>query len=356
MSRWLMYVCLTVAPTALLANTPIAPIQALSPVGQEIAAIITAKQHPLLLPGGFANRAEDLDALYKMGNYQPLWLGAGASEQNVSALLGLLANASANGLQQSNYSTETLQGKMPALLHLDANAYRELASYDTALSLSLLRFLHDLHYGRVSPQVINFNLKLREKKTIDLPALIKASIEQQTVADLPGRVEPQLKQYQLLKTALARYHALAQQAKPFAMTFKKPIRPGENLADLAALRDLLNTLGDLPTNSPVKSARYSDDTVTAMKSFQRRHGLSADGVIGKSTVVELNTGLAKRVTQIELAMERLRWLPELGTGPSVIVNIPAFQLWALDDINNLQSTVTHMRVVVGKSMKTQTPV
>lgn len=359
--RWFMYACLTLMAPPLLANDPILnptpAVPALAPVSQEITAIITAKQHPLLLPGGFASRADDLDALYKMANYQPLWLGTDTSEKNVTALLELLANAAVNGLQTSHYNLDTLQKKMPAMLHLDADAYREQASYDTALSLSLLRFLHDLHYGRISPQVINFNLKLRDKKTIDLPALIKASTEQQTVASLPSMVEPQLKQYQLLKTALEHYHALAQQAKPFAMTFKKPIRPGENLPELADLRDLLHTLGDLPSSqSNGKTTRYSDDTVTAMKSFQRRHGLSGDGVIGKSTVTELNAGLEKRVTQISLAMERLRWLPELGSGPSIVVNIPAFQLWALDDINDLQTTTTQMRVVVGKAMKAQTPV
>jgi len=119
-------------------------------------------------------------------------------------------------------------------------------------------------------------------------------------------------------------------------------------------------IGDLakeqkPENSG-KSIYYGDETIAAIKKFQRRHGLSADGIIGKSTVAELNTGIKKRVAQIELAMERLRWLPELSSDPSIIVNIPAFHLWALNDVNNLDSNITQMRVVVGKAMKNQTPV
>jgi murein L,D-transpeptidase YcbB/YkuD len=66
--------------------------------------------------------------------------------------------------------------------------------------------------------------------------------------------------------------------------------------------------------------------------------------------------LKQRVEQIELAMERLRWLPELSTGKSIIVNIPAFQLWAFDDIEQLNVDMPTMRVVVGKALKTQTPV
>ncbi|MDD2723356.1 MAG: L,D-transpeptidase family protein [Methylovulum sp.] len=357
-ARLFMFICLGLSAETLLAEQTIAGEP--SPIAKEISAIIASKQHPFLQPGNFSNRSEDLDALYKLGNYQLLWLGTEASENNIAAMLELLENAGVHGLQKNHYDADALQNKLPAILHSDTSAYRELASYDTALSLSLLRFLHDLHYGRVSPQVINFNLKLREKKLLDLPALIKTSIERQTVKQLPDLVEPQLRQYQLLKTALANYRELAQTIQPFSLVFKKTIRPGETLPEINALRDYLMALGDMakaqkPAND-AKSTRYGDETVAAMKKFQRRHGLSADGVIGKSTVVELNTGIPKRAAQIELAMERLRWLPELSSDPSIIVNIPAFHLWALNDVNNLGSNITQMRVVVGKAMKNQTPV
>jgi len=110
-----------------------------------------------------------------------------------------------------------------------------------------------------------------------------------------------------------------------------------------------------PANAP-PSSFYSEKIVAAVKKFQRRHGLAADGIIGKSTLTELNASPSQRVTQIELAMERLRWLPELASGPSIIVNIPAFQLWAFDNVNALEPEVINIKVVVGKAMKNQTPV
>jgi len=70
----------------------------------------------------------------------------------------------------------------------------------------------------------------------------------------------------------------------------------------------------------------------------------------------MNVPLSQRVTQIELAMERLRWLPELNAGPYIIVNIPAFQLWAFDDIDQFNSVAANMKVVVGKALKNETPV
>jgi len=353
--RWLLCFCLTVPAQALRAEET--GYEAPS-VAKEIGAIIAAKQHPYLIPSTFANRSEDLGALYKMVDYRLLWLGDEHAEKNIADMLDLLENATASGLNKDDYDAGALQRKRQAALAFSSDAYKDLAAYDTAISLSLLRFLHDLHYGRVNPQGIDFNLKLREKKLIDLPSLVKAHLDQQTLQSLPAEVEPKLQQYQKLKSALADYRGLAGKAAPFNLVFKQAIRPGDALPQLEELRRMLVTVGDLPEENygTENSTRYTDKIAAGIKKFQHRHGLAADGVIGKATAVELNIPLRQRAAQIELAMERLRWLPELSSDPSIIVNIPAFQLWAFENINDSGSGITNMRVVVGKALKNQTPV
>ena len=329
-------------------------------IAQEISAIISAKQHPYLTLPNFPHRTEDLDALYKLSNHQLLWLGNADTEKNITEALTLLANATVHGLNPKNYDTETLWQKLQPALKLKPDAYKELTLYDTALSISLLRFLHDLHYGRVNPQGINFNLKLREKKLIDLPLLIKNSLEQKTLAELPLSVEPKLKQYQKLKPALANYRQLAANSPPFKLTLIETLHPGASHPQITELRRFLITVGDLAEEKTVastgKSTLYTSAIVTGVKKFQKRHGLNADGHIGKGSVAAFNIPLSQRVTQIELAMERLRWLPELSTGASIIVNIPAFQLWAFDTLDQQDVNIVNMRVVVGNALKTQTPV
>ncbi|MGZ5055778.1 MAG: L,D-transpeptidase family protein, partial [Methylobacter sp.] len=329
-------------------------------IAQEITAIITSKQHPYLMLSNFPNRTEDLESLYKMSNHQLLWLGNANAEKNITEALNLLAHAADHGLKSKNYDTETLRQKLPSALKLKPDAYKELALYDTALSISLLRFLHDLHYGRVNPQGINFNLKLREKKLIDLPLLIKNSLTQNTLTELPQSVEPKFKQYQKLKQALAHYRERAATTPPFKLNIEKTLRPGDTHPQIAELRRYLVTLGDLPDDKAAgnaeKSSLYTDAIATGVKRFQKRHGLTADGQIGKGSAAVLSVHLSQRVTQIELAMERLRWLPEFNGGASVIVNIPAFQLWALDAIDQPNANIINMKVVVGNALKTQTPV
>lgn len=329
-------------------------------IAQEITAIIAAKQHPYLMLSNFPNRTEDLEYLYRMSNHQLLWLGNADAEKNITEALNLLANAAINGLNPKNYDAETLRQKLQPALKLKPDSYKELALYDTALSISLLRFLHDLNYGRVNPQGINFNLKLREKKLIDLPLLIKNSLAQNTLPQLPLSVEPKLKQYQKLKQALASYRELAAKAPSFKMEIKETLRPGESHPQIAELRRFLTIIGDLPEDKTVidaeKSSLYTDAIATGVKKYQKRHGLTADGYIGKGSVAALNVPLSYRITQIELAMERLRWLPELNIGTLIIVNIPAFQLWAFESIDQADTTIVNMRVVVGNALKTQTPV
>lgn len=329
-------------------------------VSKDIVDIITTKQHPYLKLSNFANRSDDLDSLYKLTEYKLLWLGTDQSQKNIPAALELLSNAAINGLNPTNYDVDDLKSRWQSI-QVNPNNYKEQALLDTALSISLLRFVHDLHYGRVNPQGIKFNLKLREKKLTDLPALIKTSVDQATLDQLPKLIEPQLQQYQKLKQALVSYRQLAATVTLFQITgIEKKLSPGDKHPQIPELKQFLQQLGDLPedntASSTAKSTIYSDSIVAGVKKFQLRHGLGADGVIGKTTVAALNVPLSQRVTQIELAMERLRWLPEFNAGKSIIVNIPSFQLWAFDESGQLDSTVTNMRVVVGKALENQTPV
>lgn len=356
-AKWLLVLLVILPAQILLADDP---TNQPTGVSKEIITLITGRQHPFLKQTSFANRAEDLDALYKHANYQLLWLGNSNSAKNTADVLDLLANASSHGLIPENYDVNVLREKYRHALELTSSSYNELALYDTAVSIALLRFLHDMHYGRVNPQGINFNLQLRDKKVIDLPALIKDSLALNTISQLPLLVEPKLHQYQKLKVALAAYRILAEKAPQFQFNIKSKLRPGEHHPQLAELRHYLVDLGDMSENSAPKddekAPKYTSDLVDGIKKFQLRHGLTADGTIGPTTVDAINEPLSKRISQIELAMERLRWLPELNVNRSIIVNIPAFQLWAIDEFSDSNPNIINMRVVVGKALKNQTPV
>jgi murein L,D-transpeptidase YcbB/YkuD len=127
-----------------------------------------------------------------------------------------------------------------------------------------------------------------------------------------------------------------------------------------ALRARLAVFGDLPREAPPSplagdgTPLYEGALVDAVKRFQTRHILDADGIVGASTIAALNVPLAARVRQLELAMARGRWLPRLNDRPAVFVNVPLFRLWAFDPL--LGGEPLRMRVVVGKSLGHRTPI
>jgi murein L,D-transpeptidase YcbB/YkuD len=125
------------------------------------------------------------------------------------------------------------------------------------------------------------------------------------------------------------------------------------------LSDWLRRVGDLPADFVAPAGdKYEGALVDAVKSFQDRHGLKADGVIGRDTLQQLGVPFSDRVRQIELSLERLRWLPKLPSGhPVIAVNIPSFRLWAFANAGDDTAAQLTMPVIVGRAVTArETPV
>jgi murein L,D-transpeptidase YcbB/YkuD len=165
--------------------------------------------------------------------------------------------------------------------------------------------------------------------------------------------------YGRLLKARATYQSLtaARREAPQLMLQGK-VEPGGTSPQLPAIAARLIELGDL-TAAGISDQRYEGALVDAVKRFQWRHGLAADGVLGKSTLSAIQIPNRLRLRQIDLALERLRWLPPLLSDRVIGINIPEFELRAFDrDIadGGRMKQVLKSRVVVGKEGRNSTPV
>jgi murein L,D-transpeptidase YcbB/YkuD len=157
---------------------------------------------------------------------------------------------------------------------------------------------------------------------------------------------------------LARYRELAADSSLLEVRLpESTLRPGDSFAGSPPLARLLTRLGDTaPAATFPATSVYEEPLVSAVRRFQKRHGLGDDGVIGAATRAALRVRLSARVRQIELALERLRWLPHLDPQGFLAVNIPMFQLWAWESIPPNGAPAFGMNAIVGRSLDTRTPV
>jgi murein L,D-transpeptidase YcbB/YkuD len=169
-------------------------------------------------------------------------------------------------------------------------------------------------------------------------------------------VEPPYAGYKRAEVALQRYLQLAAKGDgPAVPEVTKTVAPGDTYAGISQLAQRLELLGDLPQTATVNTSSqiYTGALVDGVKLFQDRHGMDADGKLGKETVRQLNVPLTFRVQQLDDAMERWRWLPPSFPQPPVAVNVPEFVLRVFTADHQV---ALRMNVIVGKSVRHQTPV
>ncbi len=319
------------------------------PADNPIGAILLSKRHPLLLRADFGRVSEFVSQVYQGSNFQPIWFTANRSEKNLQDLIDILSHASDDGLSPANYDSERVR-EWASASNFDGNT---VASYDVALTVSLVRYLNELRQGQVEPRDVQYPVHLAPKPPLNIADLLKQHLASQTLTELVGQFEPKAKQYQQLKIVLNRLRQLARQADSTEFKLAKKLRPGDRHPQVAVLRERLTSLGLLAENAGEDDNIYDDNLVAAVKQFQQQQGLKADGVIGQTTVALFSQAPVEKISQIELAMERARWIPDPSDGPMILVNIPAFELWAFnspDDQNPL-----NMKVIVGKAPDKQTP-
>ena len=101
---------------------------------------------------------------------------------------------------------------------------------------------------------------------------------------------------------------------------------------VTALRQRLAASGDLQSGVGMSSS-FDTYVDAAVKRFQARHGLPADGVTGEATYKSMNVDAQTRLNQLHINVERLKTKVEMTAQEQrfVMVNIPAAQIEAVEN-------------------------
>jgi murein L,D-transpeptidase YcbB/YkuD len=292
---------------------------------------------------------------YESVNYAPVWVRDGQPTPQALVVIAALENSVHKGLNPEDYDASLWPQRLNAFKSSPVSA-DTIAKFDAALTVGTMRYISDVHIGRVNPKQFKFGIDIEQKK-YDLPQLLLQKIVNgNNVPDVLNEVEPQLLFYKRTEAALQIYLNRAAEEKlvPLPDAPKAPA-PGDTYAAVGPLADRLRFLGDLPQGAVVdtSSGIYNGALVDAVKHFQIRHGIAPDGKLGKDTLRQLNMPMSVRVTQLEDALERWRWLPPDFPVLPVAVNIPEFVLRVF---NPDHSIAMRMHVIAGKAVGHQTPV
>jgi len=270
------------------------------------------------------------------------WVGTPRLQQ----LIDRLANAKADGLKPKDYPADYL-----VKLHDAANlSLPDHAAFTELMFTSFfLVYAADIKVGRFVPAKIDPELYL-DRRTVNGPETL-AKLAQ--FGDLTGFFadwEPQRAEYRALKVMLAQYRALEHAGGWPRIDPSDALKPGMDDLRVAQVRARLQASGDY-TAGGTETSVYDDTLVAAVRRFQKRHGLDADGVIGKQSLLALNIKVQDRILQIIANMERWRWMPEQLGDDYIMVNIAGFELTRVQR----KKIVRRMKVVVGKTYH-RTPV
>ncbi len=314
---------------------------------------------------------------YESRGFQPAWFSYdGAVRPQVGQYLAALGEADVEGLWPERYHRAELDGAQRRLTSGGAPEDAWVA-VELRLSSSFLTYASHLLGGQVSSRGLRWQTK--PPGAVELAAVLEGALVSGDMAGSLRGLSPGQAGFVRLREALARYRAIAAAGGWPLMPEGEPLERGMTGPRVAVLRERLLATGDLPPapeerllypgapgvgvaalvgelvraameepasaspSAPTREDHYDAEVEEAVRVFQRRHGLEADGKVGQETLRALRVPVEERIAQILVNLERWRWAPrDLGTR-YVVVNLPAFELEAVEQ----GRTVLRMPVIIG---------
>jgi len=314
-----------------------------SRLGQFIEKKVTKWKNPLrtFIGGERIYSAVLVQNFYKARNYQPAWSRNGHLMQ-ADSLIMAIEQAYGDGLTPDYYHLGPIKSLVDrAKKHVSAPI--QIADLDMLLTDAFITLGCHLSGGCVDPVTIKSEW-FAKRGEVDVSSVLEKAVRKRQIREALMRLRPEQGSYMRLRQALARYRALSSRGGWPLVAAGPLLKKDAASYRVAELRKRLAASDDLETDNPESGELFDEKLEQAVISFQKRHGLKADGVVGPATLSALNVPLKQRIRQMELNMERLRWILGNKEHRAIVVNIADFRLNVIEN----GKSVLSMKVVVGK--------
>lgn len=290
-----------------------------------------------------------LTQLYADRGMDPLWISDSGITRRGLDVVNVLRNASYDGLIPDDYGLSAIDAL------LESTRSDDLAELDLRLSLGLMQLVSDLGSGRTKPAEVDPELFVYPQN-ISKHDAIREAVKATDIGVFVAGYRPRHVDYWRLKGKLADYRAIARAGGWGNIEPGPLLEVGMTDPRVDQLRARLRRTHDLTASPSVALSGgdpyvFDQDLGAAVMHFQARHGLEADGKVGRNTLAALNVPVEARIKQIVLNLERRRWVPDEVDERYIAVNLADFSLQLMDH----GETVLEMPVVIG-SRYNRTPV
>jgi len=327
------------------------------PLPNEVADLIqqrvtgTAGRALLNFTYNDGDTARLLKNFYQQRKGLPAWSGEEGPDQRADTLLRILKHSYREGLCPQDYGIDRI-----AVLMLAINREKEqglplspkrLADLDLLLTEAFFSYASHFSGGRADHHKQYPGWVFKPRQT-DLIKTLTNAVESGDVEGTLSQLEPRFYEYKKLRERLNDYIDIAEYGGWRTIPAGRILTKGMRDKRVILLRErLMMTSGALDASKTTRNHYFDRDLETAVRQFQRQHGLREDGAVGPTALRELNVPVEVRICQIAVNLDRLRWLPrELGNR-HLLINIPAFNLEVVEDKN----VVMNIRAIVGKTEK-----
>lgn len=264
---------------------------------------------------------------YEDHGFAPYW----TSEEKIEELMKLINGAADHGLKPSDYNIEVLNEVLK--LRQEQPSAEIEAEADILLTESLFRYGYHRRFGKVKGNELDPNINFR-RQTFHQQApsrTLEQALESSSLTDFIEMVAPTGPIYRQLQAKLKFYRDIANKGGWPTIPDGPTLHPGDSDPGVALIRKRLVASGHTELNANQDASVYDAQVKDAVKAFQVRHQLDADGVAGKQTFAAMNVPVEHRIDQIRLSLERLRWVKEEQDETMVVVNIAGFRALFFND-------------------------
>ena len=323
----------------------------------QVSEVLQKRIHTLLKHQEFLCKEEllcgsdELSRFYSRRGFQPAWSTNTGPLPEGKRILEAIHEADLEGLRPEDYHLASIEKLLAATqAATDQLDPETLAALDLMLTHAFLLYASHSSTGRVNPETIHSEWFIKGQKA-NFVEILETALEESQIEEALENLRPQNVRYDAMKPYLSHYQNIMKLGGWPKVPNGPLMHKGDRGTRVAALRSRLSHSGDLHESTESDLDLFNEALEQAVKKFQKRHGLGVDGLVGPETLAALNVSVEDRIRQMNLNMERWRWLPrDFGTR-YVLVNVANFGLEVVQNDKVLLS----MSGVVGKESR-PTPV